>query len=65
MIVCQCNRLSSEDVDWTVRGFAEVDPYRRVTALSVFLACGRRPKCGNCIPLITRLIDESWTHGQD
>ena len=65
MIVCQCNRLSSEDVEWTMRGYAEMDPFVRVTALSVFLACGRRPKCGNCIPLITRLIDEHRVHPTD
>jgi len=59
VIVCQCNRLSSDDVEWTVRGLAEVDPHRRVSALTVFAACGRRPKCGNCIRLITRLIEEA------
>lgn len=58
VIVCHCNRLSSDDVGWTVRGMAEIDPHRHVTPLAVFAACGTRPRCGNCIGLIARLIEE-------
>lgn len=65
MIVCQCNRLSSDDVEWTLHGFAELDPQQPVTALMVFASCGRRPRCANCIPLITRLIHEHSLHVKD
>jgi bacterioferritin-associated ferredoxin len=50
--------MSSEDVEWTLHGYADLDPHQPVSPLMVFRACGQRPKCGNCIPLIARLIDE-------
>lgn len=59
VIVCHCNRLSSDDVVWTLHGMADLDPDRAVTPHAVFAACGTRPRCGNCIGLIARLIEES------
>lgn len=65
MIVCQCTRLNSDDVSWTVSGYALLDPHRPVTPLAVFMSCGKRPRCGNCLPLIARLIEECHMHARE
>ena len=65
VIVCHCNRLTSEDIEWTVQGYAEINPNHQVSAFMVFRSCGLRPRCANCVPLIERLLIERQAHLYD
>ncbi|WP_411818926.1 (2Fe-2S)-binding protein [Hyphococcus formosus] len=51
MYVCICNALRDKEL-------ASASSDARNVA-EVFRRCGRRPKCGKCLPDVAKLIEES------
>jgi bacterioferritin-associated ferredoxin len=56
MIVCSCNMITSEDIADTVSAIRTEDPMVVLTPGLIYRRLGKRPSCGNCLPLITRLM---------
>jgi bacterioferritin-associated ferredoxin len=56
MIVCSCNMITSEDIAETVSAIRTEDPRVVLTPGLIYRRLGKRPSCGNCLPLITRLM---------
>jgi bacterioferritin-associated ferredoxin len=56
MIVCSCNMITSEDIAETVSAIRTDDPLVVLTPGLIYRRLGKRPSCGNCLPLITRLM---------
>ena len=52
MYVCLCNALTDRDlVPHTATGNSSVS--------MVYQACGCRPQCGKCVPLVRQMLRES------
>jgi bacterioferritin-associated ferredoxin len=58
MIICQCNVITSSDLKSAVGELRAGDAHAMVTPAGVFRCCGKRPRCGTCMPLVTGLIQE-------
>lgn len=56
MIVCHCNRIDHVAIEETSDVLAAADPWRVLTAVSVYKAMGKRPCCGSCLPLAANII---------
>ncbi len=56
MIVCSCTMITSEDVAEAVSALRTEDPLVVLTPGLIYRQIGKRPSCGNCLPLITRLM---------
>jgi bacterioferritin-associated ferredoxin len=56
MIVCSCNVISHRDIEATVAALRDLDPNVVLTAGLVYRTMGHRPKCGNCLSHIVRMI---------
>lgn len=61
MIICQCNVISCGDLRKAVGDLRSDEPHALVTPARVFRCCGKRPRCGTCMPLVTGLIQEELT----
>jgi hypothetical protein len=53
MIVCSCTLITSKDIAEAIVGLRGNDPLVVITPALIYRHLGRRPSCGNCIPLIT------------
>jgi len=56
MIVCSCNVISHRDIEAAVAALRALDPNVVLTAGLVYRTLGIRPKCGNCLTHVVRLI---------
>jgi bacterioferritin-associated ferredoxin len=54
MFVCICNALRDKEL-------AEAAGNDARTVSDVFQRCGRRPKCGKCLPDVARMIEDART----
>jgi len=61
MIICQCNVISCGDLKQAVGALRADDAHAMVTPAGVFRCCGKRPRCGACMPLVSGLIREEIT----
>jgi bacterioferritin-associated ferredoxin len=64
MIICQCNVITSGDLKAAVGELRAGDAHAVVTPAGVFRCCGKRPRCGTCMPLVTGLIQEELAPAQ-
>jgi bacterioferritin-associated ferredoxin len=55
MIVCSCSLITSEEVADAVEALRTKDPFVVLTPGLIYRELGKRPSCGNCLPLITKL----------
>ena len=56
MIVCSCSMITAEDVAEAVNAIRTADPLVVLTPGLVYRQLGKRPSCGSCLPLITKLM---------
>jgi bacterioferritin-associated ferredoxin len=53
MIVCSCTLITSKDIAEAVASLRSNDPFVVLTPALIYRYLGKRPSCGNCLPLIT------------
>jgi hypothetical protein len=56
MIVCSCTMITAEDVAEAVAAIRIGDPLVVLTPGLIYRYLGKRPSCGSCLPLITKLM---------
>lgn len=56
MIVCSCSLITAKDVADAVNAIRTADPLVVLTLGLVYRHLGKRPCCGGCMPLITKLM---------
>lgn len=56
MIVCSCAVITDKDVAEAVSALRTGDPFVVLTPGLIYRLLGKRPSCGNCLPLITKLM---------
>ena len=56
MIVCSCSMITSKDVAEAVTSLRTADPFVVLTPGLIYRHLGKRPSCGGCLPLITKLM---------
>ncbi len=56
MIVCSCTMITSRDIAEAVSALRTADPFVVLTPGLVYRQLGKRPSCGSCLPLITKLM---------
>lgn len=56
MIVCSCNALSEKQI------LSAILQCRPSKTHQVYACLGCRPRCGQCIPTITKICDEASRH---
>jgi NAD(P)H-nitrite reductase large subunit len=56
MIVCSCTMITAEDVAEAVTAIRIADPLVVLTPGLIYRYLGKRPSCGSCLPLITKLM---------
>jgi bacterioferritin-associated ferredoxin len=56
MIVCSCTLITSEDIAEAVAELRTEDPLVVLTPGLIYRRLGKRPSCGNCLPLVTKLM---------
>jgi bacterioferritin-associated ferredoxin len=56
MIVCSCTMITSKDIAETVSALRTADPFVVLTPGLIYRHLGKRPSCGSCLPLITKLM---------
>lgn len=56
MIVCSCNVITDQEIADAVAELRTSDPYVVLTPGLIFRTIGKRPSCGSCLPLITRIM---------
>ena len=56
MIVCSCSMITSRDIEDAVHALRTADPLVVLTPGLIYKYLGKRPSCGNCLPLITKLM---------
>jgi len=56
MIVCSCAVITDKDVAEAVSALRTADPFVVLTPGLIYRHLSKRPSCGNCLPLITRLM---------
>lgn len=56
MIICSCNVISDHDIAEAILELRKEDPLAVITPGVVFKKLGKRPNCGNCLPLFTHTM---------
>jgi bacterioferritin-associated ferredoxin len=56
MIVCSCSVITSKDIAEAVEALRTKDPFVVLTPGLIYRQLGKRPSCGSCLPLITKLM---------
>lgn len=56
MIVCSCTMISAQDIHEAVSALRTKDPFVVLTPGLIYKTLGKRPVCGSCLPLITKLM---------
>ncbi len=56
MIVCSCSVITSKDIAEAVEALRTNDPFVVLTPGLIYRQLGKRPSCGSCFPLITKLM---------
>jgi bacterioferritin-associated ferredoxin len=56
MIVCSCSMITSRDVAEAVTALRTADPLLVLTPGLIYRHLGKRPSCGSCLPLISKLM---------
>ncbi|MGC2409389.1 MAG: (2Fe-2S)-binding protein [Methyloceanibacter sp.] len=56
MIVCSCNLITAKDIEDAVDALRTADPFVVLTPGLIYRQLGKRPSCGSCLPLISKLM---------
>ena len=56
MIVCQCNLISTEEIERTIIELLHEDPWQLIVPLQVYHAMEKRGRCCGCFPNVVDII---------
>jgi bacterioferritin-associated ferredoxin len=56
VLVCQCNIITSKDVEAVVRRFLEEDPWQLIVPAKVYHELGKLGRCCGCFPNVVDII---------
>jgi len=56
MIVCSCSMITSKDIAEAVSAIRTAQPFVVLTPGLIYRHLGKRPSCGNCLPLVAKLM---------
>ena len=56
MLVCQCNMITSKEIENIVLDLLRADPWQLVVPAKVYGELNRRAKCGGCVPNVVDII---------
>ncbi|MEZ5829073.1 MAG: (2Fe-2S)-binding protein [Hyphomicrobiales bacterium] len=56
MIVCSCSMITAKDVEDAIHALRTRDPFVVLTPGLIYREMNKRPSCGSCLPLISRLM---------
>jgi bacterioferritin-associated ferredoxin len=56
MLVCQCNMITSKEIEDIVLDLLTADPWQLVVPAMVYSELNRRAKCGGCVPNVVDII---------
>ena len=56
MLVCQCNMITSKEIEDIVLALLEADPWQLVVPAKVYRELERRAKCSGCVPNVVDII---------
>ena len=56
MLVCQCNMISSKEIEDIVLDLLKADPWQLVVPAKVYAELNRRAKCSGCVPNVVDII---------
>lgn len=56
MLVCQCNMITSAEIEDIVLDLLKADPWQLVVPAKVYNELDRRAKCSGCVPNVVDII---------
>lgn len=56
MLVCQCNLISTKDIEDIVVDILDEDPWQLVVPARIYRELGKRGQCCGCVPNIVDII---------
>jgi bacterioferritin-associated ferredoxin len=56
MLVCQCNMITSSEIEDIVLDLLRADPWQLVIPAKVYAELNRRAKCSGCVPNVVDII---------
>lgn len=56
MLVCQCNMITSNEIEDIVLDLLQADPWQLVIPAKVYAELNRRAKCSGCVPNVVDII---------
>lgn len=56
MLVCQCNVISSSEVETIVRRFLDEDPWQLIVPARIYHEIGKMGRCCSCFPNVVDII---------
>ena len=56
MLVCQCNMITSREIEDIVLALLQADPWQLVVPAKVYNELERRAKCSGCVPNVVDII---------
>jgi bacterioferritin-associated ferredoxin len=56
MLVCQCNMITSREIEEIVLDLLRADPWQLVVPAKVYSELNRRAKCSGCVPNVVDII---------
>lgn len=56
MLVCQCNMITSKEIEDIVLDLLKADPWQLVVPAKVYSELNRRAKCSGCVPNVVDII---------
>lgn len=56
MLVCQCNMITSKEIEDIVLSLLRADPWQLVVPAKVYKELERRAKCAGCVPNVVDII---------
>lgn len=58
MLVCQCNLITTKDIEEIVLSVLEEDPWQLVVPAHIYREAGKRGQCCGCVPNIVDIIQK-------
>ena len=56
MLICQCNMITSKEIEDIVLDLLTADPWQLVVPAKVYAELNRRAKCSGCVPNVVDII---------
>lgn len=56
MLVCQCNLITTRDIEDIVLALLDVDPWQLVVPAHIYRELGKRGQCCGCVPNLVDII---------